>query len=302
MDQKLLSKIRELKKEQDVIILAHNYQIPEIQDIGDFVGDSLGLCRKAAKIKAKAIIFCGVWFMAESAALLNPDKIVVLPELQAGCPMADMVRPEELLKLKEEHPDAVVVCYINSNAEVKAISDICCTSSNAKAVVQSIPEDKEIIFVPDKNLGRYVSEQTGRSLILWPGYCIVHQRILPEHIKERKKQHPDALVLVHPECSREVVLMADFVGSTSNILLYCKKSKEKKFIIGTEHGILHGLKKENPEKTFIPASDYAVCRNMKKITLDKVISSLKTLKPVVRVDHAIGERALKPVKRMLEIT
>lgn len=301
MNHEVESKIQRLKKEKKAIILAHNYQLPEIQDIGDFVGDSLGLCQKAAKIEADVIIFCGVWFMAESAALINPDKTVILPEPHAGCPMANMVRPEELIKLKEEHPGALVVCYINSNAEVKALSDICCTSSNAQAVVESIPKDKEIIFIPDKHLGGYVSEITGRSLILWPGYCIVHQRILPEHLMERKKQYPGALLLVHPECSREIIEMADFVGSTSKILKFCKESREKEFIIGTENGILHGLKKQNPGKTFIPASNFAVCRNMKKITLEKVISSLETLHPVITVDEAISNDALAPITRMLEI-
>jgi quinolinate synthase len=302
INQDIITKIVRLKKEKDAIILAHNYQLPEIQEIGDFVGDSLGLCQEAAKIDAKVIIFCGVWFMAESAALLNPDKKVVLPDPGAGCPMADMVKPAELEKLKEEHPGAVVVCYINSNAEVKALSDICCTSSNARAIVESIPVDKEIIFIPDKYLGSYVAGQTGRQLILWPGFCVVHQRILPEHIIEQKKKHPHAPVLVHPECSGPVTRLADFVGSTGNIIAYCRESGEKEFIIGTEKGILHSLKKQNPEKNFFPASDLAVCRNMKKITLDKVLTSLETLQPVIEVSINTQEKALAPIKRMLEIS
>ncbi|MBN2531605.1 MAG: quinolinate synthase NadA [Spirochaetales bacterium] len=301
MNHDVERKIQQLKKEKNTVILAHYYQLPEIQDIGDFIGDSLDLCRKAANTDAEVIVFCGVWFMAESAALINPDKTVILPDPQAGCPMADMARPEELLKLKEQHPGAVVVCYINSNAEVKALSDICCTSSNAQAVVESIPGDREIIFVPDRHLGEYIAEITGRPLILWPGYCIVHQRILPEYVAEEKKIHPAALVLVHPECPKEVVDMADFVGSTGKIIKFCRESGAKEFIIGTEQGILHQLKKQNPEKSFIPASDFAVCRNMKKITLEKVLSSLETLSPVIRVDEAIRDDALAPIMRMLEI-
>ncbi|MBN2442573.1 MAG: quinolinate synthase NadA [Spirochaetales bacterium] len=299
--QDVIKKIEKLKKENDAIILAHNYQLPEIQDIGDFVGDSLSLCQEAARTNAKVIIFCGVWFMAESAALLNPDKKVILPDPEAGCPMADMVKPAELMKLKEEHPDAVVVCYINSNAEIKALSDICCTSSNARSVVESIPEDKQIIFIPDKYLGKYVAEKTGRPLILWPGFCIVHQRILPEHVLEKKTAYPNALVLVHPECSGRVIALADFVGSTGKIIAYCRESKEKEFIICTEMGILHALRQNNPDKIFIQASEHAVCRNMKKITLDKVITSLETLQPIIEVNTNIQKDALKPIQRMLEI-
>jgi quinolinate synthase len=302
MADTLVREIVALKKKRKAIILAHNYQMPEIQDIGDVVGDSLALCKKAASSDAEVIVFCGVWFMAESAALLNPDKTVILPEKSAGCPMADMADAEALEALKLRHPGAVVVCYVNSNADVKAVSDICCTSSNAEKVVASVPEHKNIIFVPDRHLGGYVREKTGRPMILWSGYCPVHQQILPKHIIEKKKEFPGAKVLVHPECSKQVVDLADFVGSTAQIVTYASESAARQFIIGTENGILHGLGKQNPDKCFIPASDHAICTDMKKISLEKIYLSLKEMQPVITVRGDMAEDALKPVKRMMAIT
>jgi quinolinate synthase len=298
---KLSEEIMRLKQEKNAIILAHNYQLPEVQDIGDFVGDSLALCRKAATTNAEVIVFCGVWFMAESAAILNPGKKVLLPDLHAGCPMADMVKPDGLRALQADHPDAVTVCYVNTNAEIKVLSDIACTSSNAEAVVRSIPLSKEIIFVPDKFLGGWISHKVGRSMILWQGYCPTHQRILKEHIEEKKKANPDAEVLAHPECSAEVVSIADFVGSTGQIIEYCGKTDKKSFIIATESGILHSLAKRYPDKTFIQASQHAMCANMKKITLEKVYRSLVTMEPVVTVDPDVASKALLPIERMLAI-
>jgi len=298
---RLVSEIERLKQEKNAVILAHNYQPPEIQDIGDFVGDSLALCRKAADTEADVIVFCGVRFMAESAALLNPGKKVLLPDMNAGCPMADMVTPEGLAALQKEHPGAVTICYVNTNAEVKALCDIACTSSNAEEVVRSVPVTSEIIFVPDKYLGTWVSRQAGRTMILWQGYCPTHQRILPEHIEEKKRANPEALVLVHPECTPAVTSIADFVGSTGQIIEYCGKSNARSFIIGTESGILHSLAKKYPGKTFIRASDHAMCANMKKISLEKVLASLETMNPEVTVDPRIAKQAIKPIERMLDL-
>ncbi len=300
-NRRLSDEILTLKKSRNAIILSHNYQLPEIQDIGDFVGDSLALCRKAANTDAEVIVFCGVWFMAESAAILNPGKKVLLPDTRAGCPMADMVTPDGLRELQAGHPDAVTVCYVNTNAEIKAMCDIACTSSNAEAVVRSIPESKEIIFVPDKFLGGWISHRLGRRMILWQGYCPTHQRILKEHIEEKKKAHPDAPVLVHPECSAEATSIADFVGSTGQIIEYCGKSDATSFIIGTETGIIHSLEVRYPGKSFFPASEHAMCANMKKITLEKVLKSLETMQPVVEVDPVVSAKALVPIQRMLAI-
>ncbi|GAG00765.1 unnamed protein product, partial [marine sediment metagenome] len=227
-------KIRELKAERNAVILVHNYQPGEVQDIGDFVGDSLELSRRAAKTDAEVILFCGVHFMAETAKILSPDKTVIMPDPNAGCPMANMVTVRELREMKRKHPDAVVVTYVNSSAAVKAESDVCCTSANAVKVVASVPKEKEVLFVPDRNLGHYVSRQLGRELILWNGYCPTHQRMLPQHVAAMKQRHPDALVTVHPECVAETIDLADHVGSTSGILEFCAQSDAKEFIIGTE--------------------------------------------------------------------
>ena len=263
--QNIIEEIEHIKKEKNAVILAHNYQIPEIQDIADYLGDSLGLSRKAANTDAEIIVFCGVKFMAESAKILSPDKEVLLPEVEAGCPMAAMIDVDNLRKKKEEYPGAAVVSYVNTTAAVKAESDICCTSSNALEVVESITSD-QIWFVPDKNLGRYVSEQTDKEIILWDGYCNTHNRVQPEEVKKVKKKHPDTPILVHPECDPKVVELADYVGSTAGILNYAKASDSSKLIIGTEKGLIHRLQKENPEKDFYLLSPRLVCPNMKKIS------------------------------------
>ena len=294
--------IQKLKKELNAVILVHSYQRGEVQDIGDYVGDSLGLCIEASKTDAEVIVFCGVHFMAESAKLINPGKTVIIPDYNAGCPMADMASGDELRKLKAEHPEALVVCYVNSTAEVKAESDICCTSSNAIQVVESLPEDKEIIFVPDKYLGGYTAHQTGREMILWQGYCPTHQKILPEDIRKRREEYPDGVVLVHPECSAPVIQEADQVGSTGFIVNFCTESDKKTFIIGTEHGIIHRLKKLNPDKAFIPVTERALCPNMKLTTLSSVLRSMERLETKVEIAPEVAERAYKPVERMLALS
>ncbi len=301
MDDRLVKKIEKLKEERNAVILAHNYQIGDIQDIADFYGDSLGLSVQASQTQAEVIVFCGVHFMAETAAILSPEKTVLLPEKTAGCPMADMITGEQLRELKAEHPDALVVCYVNSTAEVKAESDYCCTSSNAVAVVKSLPADREVIFVPDQHLGQFVAERTGRELILWPGYCPTHVLISEEDIKKAKSEYPDAIILAHPECSEPVKELADELLSTGQMLGYAKKSQAKQFIIATEIGILHTLKKENPDKEFIAASQRAICPNMKKITLDKVIDSLEKMQYKITVPGETGLRAKKSLERMVEI-
>ncbi len=294
-------KIRELKERRNAVILAHNYQRPEVQDIADVVGDSLELARKAAKSKADVIVLCGVYFMAETAAILCPDKTVLIPDANAGCPLANMLTPRELQEMKLRHPRAKVVTYVNSSAEIKAASDVCCTSSNAVDVVRSIPWEDEIIFVPDMSLGSYVEEKTRRELILWRGYCPTHHRILPEDIERRKSEYPGALVAVHPECTPAVREAADFVGSTSGILRYCREKKASTFIIGTEIGILHRLKKENPSKEFVAASLLADCPNMKLTTLEKILWSLEDMVHRVEVPEETSRKARRSIERMLEI-
>ena len=298
----IISDIARLKKERRAIILAHNYQHPDVQDIADYVGDSLGLAQTAAKTDAKVIVFCGVHFMAETAAILCPDKIVLMPDPQAGCPMANMISPRELRELRKQYPDAVVVTYVNSSAAIKAESDYCCTSSNAVRVVAGIPKEKRIIFIPDQHLGNYVKTQTKRDdMILWRGYCPTHRRILAEDIRQKKQLYPDALVVAHPECSTEVVNMADKTASTSGILKYCRESKGKEFIIGTEIGLIHRLKKESPGKTFIAASDLADCPNMKLNTLEKILWSLEDMIYQTTVPKNMATLALKSIQRMLDL-
>jgi len=299
--QKLVEDILKLKKERKAIILAHNYQSPEVQDIADFSGDSLGLSQEASKTEAEIIIFCGVHFMAETAAILCPDKTVLMPDLNAGCPMANMITLRQLRELKKKHLQATVVTYVNSKAEIKAESDYCCTSSNAIKVVQSIPADEEIIFIPDKYLGSYVASQTKRELVLWQGYCPTHRRILPEDILKKKALYPKAEVLVHPECIPEVIAMADKVLSTTGICKYAKESNSEEFIIGTEIGILHKLKKENPGKRFYPASELADCPNMKLNNLEKILWSLQDLVYKVEVPEDIARKSKRSIDRMLEI-
>jgi quinolinate synthase len=301
MDERIIEKIERLKQQRKAVILAHNYQRGEIQDIADFTGDSLGLSLQAAQTDAETIVFCGVRFMAETAAILSPEKTVLLPEKSAGCPMADMITAEQLRRLKQEHPDAPVVCYVNSTAEVKAESDYCCTSSNAVELVRSLPKNGEIIFVPDQHLGRFVAERTDRDLVLWPGYCTTHVLITADDVREAKAKHPDAVVMAHPECSEPVKELADELLSTGQMLKFAATSGAKRFIVATETGIIHALKKQNPEAEFYPAGARAVCPNMKKITLDKVIASLEDMRYVITVPEHIRVRAKKSLDRMVEV-
>ena len=308
----LEDKIRELKEKRHAVILAHNYQLPEVQDVADYRGDSLELSRAAAKTDAKVIVFCGVHFMAETASILSPEKMVIVPDINAGCPMANMITAQDLRKLKKEHPRAVVVGYVNTSAEVKAELDYCCTSTNAVAVVNAITKDsaaggsafggkEEIIFVPDKYLADYVSKQTGRKLISWNGYCPTHVKILPEDILREKKFHPKAKVIVHPECLPQVIELADAALSTSGMVKFARETKVKEMIVGTEVGLIYRLKADNPDKEFYPASERAVCPNMKRTTQEKILWSLEELKEEVRVPEAIRIRARKAIERMLEI-
>jgi quinolinate synthase len=300
-DTELIEKILDLKKRRNAILLVHNYQLGEIQDIADFVGDSLELSQKAAQTDADVIVFCGVHFMAETASILCPDKTVILPDIHAGCPMADMVTPEGLRKMKSEHPNAVVVCYINSSVEVKAESDVCCTSANAVGIVNKLTDAEEIIFVPDQYLGNYVSSKTGRKMILWPGYCPTHARIRAEDITRLKREHPQAKTVVHPECRPDVIAIADDVLSTGGIIRFAKNSEAREIIVGTEIGIIHRLRKENPGKMFIPVSEQAVCPRMKLITLEVLLWSMEEMQPVVRVPEEIRLRAKAAVDKMLEV-
>ena len=296
----IVNEILRLKKQKNAIILVHNYQQPEVQDIADFLGDSLELSQKAAQIQADVIVFCGVHFMAETAYIVNPKRMVLLPEPESGCPMADMITAEALVAKKKELPGATVVCYVNSTAAVKAESDICCTSANAVKVVQSITA-KEILFVPDQYLGQWVSDKTGKQMHLWPGFCPTHMKILAEDIIREKQLHPDALALVHPECRTETKAVADEVMSTGGMIRFARENKAKEFIIGTETGIIYRLQKENPEKTFYPASDKAVCPNMKRITLEKVLWALQEMEHKITVPEDIRTKALSAVERMLAI-
>jgi len=301
MDERLLVKIKKLKDEHNAVILAHNYQPGEIQDLADFTGDSLGLSIKAAETDADVIVFCGVQFMAETAAILSPEKVVLLPDKSAGCPMADMITAEQLRKLKQEHPDALVVCYVNSTAEVKAESDYCCTSANAVELINSLPEDRRIIFVPDQHLGRFAAERTGRDLVLWPGYCITHVMITEDDINTAKAKYPDAIIMAHPECTEPVKELSDELLSTSQMLKFAAKSTAKRFIIATETGIIHTLKKQNPNAEFIAASERAICPNMKKITLEKIVWALEDMQYKISVPKAIREKAKKALDKMVEI-
>ncbi|MFW6006981.1 MAG: quinolinate synthase NadA [Halanaerobiales bacterium] len=297
----IIEEIKKLKKEKNAVILAHNYQISEIQEIADYLGDSLGLSRKAASTDAEVIVFCGVRFMAESAKILSPDKQVLLPEPDAGCPMAAMVDVDSLKKKKKEYPEAKVVTYVNTTAAVKAESDICCTSSNALEIVEKVSSD-QILFVPDKNLGNYVSERTDKEIITWDGYCNTHNRVQPEEVKKVKEKHPDFPVLVHPECDPEVVALADYVGSTAGILNYAGESKAETLIIGTEKGIIHRLQKENPDKTFYLLSSRLICPNMKKINLQKVRDSLINMKELIELPEKVRINAKNALDNMLELT
>jgi quinolinate synthase len=297
----LVEKINRLKRERNAVILAHNYQIPEVQDIADYVGDSLGLSVQASKTTSDVIVFCGVYFMAETAKILSPDRIVLIPDEKAGCPMADMITADQLRKLKAEHPRAKVLCYVNTTAAVKAECDICCTSGNAEQVVrEAFRSEDEIIFAPDQYLAHYVSTQVGRDFITWKGFCPTHARILPENILEQKERYPEAKVIVHPECTAGVTRLADRVLSTGGMLRYARETKEREFIVCTETGILHRLKKENPEKSFYPVSERAVCPNMKLTTLEKILWSLEEMHHEVTVPDHIMDQARKSLQRMLD--
>ncbi|MFO7570855.1 MAG: quinolinate synthase NadA [Smithellaceae bacterium] len=298
----IIDNIRRLKKEKNAVILAHNYQLPEVQDIADFVGDSLGLSMTAAKTTAQVIVFCGVHFMAETAKILSPEKTVLLPDPKAGCPMADMIDAESLQALKAKHPKAVTLCYVNTSADVKAHCDYCCTSGNALAMVQHIlKRHEEIIFVPDKYLAHYVSEQVGRHFILWEGFCPTHARILPDDLLRAREAHPQAKALVHPECPPSLTRLADLVASTEKMCRFVHDDAATEFIIGTESGIIHRMQKENPSKTFYPVSDRAVCPNMKRITLEKILWSLTDMTYEITVPQETMDRARGSIERMLEI-
>jgi quinolinate synthase len=293
--------IARLKKIRGAVILAHYYQLPEIQEAADFVGDSLNLARQAALTQAEVIVFCGVHFMAESAKILSPDKTVLLPAAEAGCPMADMVTAEEIRALKQEHPGAMVVSYVNSSAEVKAESDLCCTSSNALAVVQSIPRDREIIFVPDRNLGTYVAAQTGRDMILWPGCCPIHDQLEKAEVQACQQEHPGARLVVHPECTPDITAMADAVCSTGGILEYVKNSSEREFIIGTEEGFLYTLQKNCPDKKFYIARSGFKCPDMKLVTLPILAACLEKSQYEITVPDVIRGKASQALEKMLAI-
>lgn len=296
---RLIEDIARLKKERDAVIVVHNYQLGEVQDIADLVGDSLELSRAAASMDAGVIVFCGVHFMAETAYILSPDKTVLLPRLEAGCPMADMITARELLEIKKEHPKATVVCYVNSSAEVKAYSDVCCTSANAVQLVERL-DASEVLFVPDQYLGRYVADRTGKKIILWPGYCPTHARITEEHILSQKRQHPDAVVIAHPECRPEVTALSDAVLSTSGMSRFVQSTDAKEIIVATEMGIIHRLRKDSPDKVYIPATEQAICPNMKLITLGDVYQSLLNMAPVIKVPEDIRLRAKQAVDRMIQ--
>jgi len=301
-NEEIIQKIKQLKEKHDVVILAHNYQIPEVQDIADFLGDSLGLSIEASKTKAKIILFCGVKFMAETAAIICPDKTVLMPDENAGCPMANMITVRQLREMKKLYPKAKVVCYVNSTAAVKAESDICCTSANAIKVVNSIPKEDQIIFIPDKSLGDYVSKQTGREMILWNGYCPTHHRILAQDIINMKAKYPNAKVMVHPECTADVIELADVVLSTGGMIKYAKESPDKEFIVGTEIGLLYTLSKQNPDKKFYPATKLSDCPNMKLNTLEKILWSLEDMVYKVTVPEDIRVKAWNAIDKMLKIS
>lgn len=298
----LVKEISSWKKKREAVILAHVYQPGEIQDIADFTGDSLLLSQQAAKTKAKVIVFCGVQFMAETASILSPEKIVLLPEIKAGCPLADMAPAEKVKSKIKELPGAIVVSYVNSSATVKSLSDYCCTSANAIQITQSIPAEKDILFLPDMNLADFTARKAKRNIIPWQGYCPVHNILTKDDVIKAKKLHPQALLLVHPECRPEVCNLADYIGSTRGIIEFASNNPAKEYIIGTELGIFHPLKKNNPDKDFFPASENMICKDMKLITLEKVLHSLKKIEPRVIVPEDIRKKSLKALNRMIEIS
>ncbi len=292
--------VKELLKKKNAVLLAHNYQRDEIQEIADFQGDSLELSIKANKTDAGIIVFCGVRFMAESAAIMNPDKIVILPNENAGCPMVDMITAKDIVNLKADYPDAPVVAYVNTSAECKAVSDICCTSANAVKVVNSLPA-KRVIMIPDKNLGSYVQRFTDKEVINWPGYCPPHKRTVPEDIKVLKEKYPGAVFVAHPESTPETIDVADHVSSTSGMYKFVRESAAKYFIIGTERGIMYKMKKENPDKVFISSNMGLVCPNMKKTHLDDIINSLDNMKNIVKIPEEVRVQARKSIENMLAL-
>lgn len=310
----LKDEVLKLKKEKDVVILAHNYQIPEVQDVADFVGDSLGLSRQAAKVRQKTILFCGVHFMAETAAIVSPDKRVLIPDLEAGCSLSDSITVDQLRKWKEEHPNAISVGYVNTTAEIKSELDYCCTSSNAVNVVNAIPKEKEILFLPDMFLGSYVSKMTGRkNMQIWAGECHVHAGITPDDIEKKLAELKNAEFVVHPECSCTTPMMYDIASgsykdhhvqilSTEGMMNHVSKSDSQQFVVATETGILYRMRQQNPQKTFIPASENAECEYMKMITLDKVYRSLYDEKYEVKVAKKIADKARSAIERMLSIS
>ena len=303
----LFAEIERLKKEKNAIILAHYYQEPDIQDVADFIGDSLGLAQKAEKTEADIIVFAGVHFMAETAKILNPEKKVLLPDLNAGCSLADSAPPELFRRFKEKHPDHLVINYINCSAGIKALSDIICTSSNAEKIIDSLPKEQKIIFAPDKNLGAYLIKKTGRDMVLWNGACIVHEIFSMEKITKLKIRHPNAKVIAHPECEEPVLRLADFIGSTTALLKYSKEDSSMQYIVATETGILHQMQKESPAKTFIPAPPDNMCAcndcpYMKLNTLEKLYLCMEYEEPQIIMDEKIRVAALKPIQRMLDIS
>jgi quinolinate synthase len=307
-NKQLIHEINRLRKERNAVILAHYYQESEIQDIADFIGDSLQLSQQAAKTKADVIVFAGVHFMAETAKILCPEKTVLIPDLEAGCSLADSCKPEDFREFLKKYPDHLVISYVNTSAEIKALTDIICTSSNALEIVKSVPSDKKIIFAPDKNLGNYIESLTHREMVIWDGACHVHERFSLEKILELKKEHPDAKIIAHPECEKPILIIADFIGSTSALLKYTEGDKGDKYIVCTESGILHQMRLKQPNKTFIPAppndSTCACndCQFMKLITLKKIYLSLKNLTYEIKIDNSIRDKAYKPIIRMLELS
>ena len=304
----LKKEIERLKKEQDAVVLAHYYQKGEIQDVADYIGDSLALARIAAGLPNKVIVLCGVHFMGETAKILCPEKVVIVPDVNAGCSLADSCPADEFEKFVREHPDHTVISYVNTSAAVKALTDIVVTSGNARKIVDSLPKDEKIIFGPDRNLGNYINAETGRDMLLWNGACHVHELFSPAKIAQLKKQYPGAKILVHPECPAPVRILADKIGSTAVLLKYATESDAKEFIVATESGILHQMQKDCPEKTFIPAppddSTCACndCAFMKLNTLEKLYNSLRFLAPQIHVDSEIAERARRPIERMLQLS
>jgi quinolinate synthase len=303
----LFAEIEKLKKEKNAIILAHLYQEPDIQDIADYIGDSLGLAQQAEKTEADMIVFAGVHFMAETAKILNPSKKVVIPDLKAGCSLSESCPPPLFKKFREMHPDHVVISYINCSAGIKALTDVICTSSNAKVIVESFPKDQKIIFAPDKNLGAWINKETGRDMLLWNGACMVHEIFSLEKITRLKVRHPEAKLIAHPECEEPVLRIADFIGSTTQLLLYSQKSEAKEFIVATEAGIIHQMMKQAPLKTFIPAPPDNSCAcndcpHMKRNTLEKVYLCMKYEQPEILMEESLRIQAKKSLDRMLEIS